>query len=91
LQLRAAWSFAQVGFDHMPGGEAVAVHKALGDLVGNALVAQSCDQATEQGGRVSGADRFPQLFFFGSETGFVDEGGGAGDVADPQDQVPSMG
>ena len=69
----------------------MAVHEVLGDLVGNALIAQGRDQLIEQGRCIPAADGFPQVFPFGPETGLVDERGGAGEVADPQDQSPSMG
>jgi hypothetical protein len=75
----------------MPRREAVPVHEALGDLVGNALVAQGRDEVIEQGRRIPAADSFPQLFPLWPETGLVDERGGAGQMADPQDQTPRMG
>ena len=90
-ELRAAWPSAQGAFDHMPRREAVAVHKVLGDLVGNALVAQGRDEVIEQGRRIPVADSLPQVFPVGPETGLVDEGGGAGDVADLEDQPRGMG
>jgi hypothetical protein len=75
----------------MPRREAVAIHKVLGDLVGNALVAQGRDEVIEQGRRIPAADSLSQVFPVGPETGFVNERLGAGQVADPQDQTSSAG
>ena len=69
----------------------MAVHEVLGDLVGNALVAQGCDEMIEQGRCIPAADGFSQVFAVRPETGIVDERGGASDVADLQDQPRCMG
>jgi hypothetical protein len=45
----------------------------------------------EQGRRIPAAEGFPQVLTLRPETGFIDEGGGAGEVADPQDQAPGVG
>jgi hypothetical protein len=61
----------------------MAVHEALGDLIGDALIAQGSDQVIEQGRCIPVADGFPQVFPIGPETGLDDEGGGAREVANP--------
>jgi hypothetical protein len=74
----------------MPRGEAVAVHETLGDLVGNALIAQGCNEVIEQSRRIPAADSFPQVLPLRPETGFFDEGGGTSDVADSENQSCCM-
>jgi hypothetical protein len=69
----------------------VPVHKVLGDLVRDALIAQGCDQVIEQGDCIPAADSLSQVFSVGPKTRLVDERGGAGQMADPQDQAPSVG
>jgi hypothetical protein len=69
----------------------VAAHEILGDLVRDALIAEGCNEVIEQGRRIPAADSFPKVLPRRPETGFIDEGGGAGDVADLQDQPGRMG
>jgi hypothetical protein len=90
-QLGTGRSFSQAALDHMPRGETVAIHEVLRDLVRNALIAQCCDKLIKQGRGIPAADSLSQVFPVGPETGFVNERLGAGQMADPLDQTPSVG
>jgi hypothetical protein len=69
----------------------VPVHEVRGDFVGNALIAQGCDEVIEQDCCIPGADGFPQIFAVWTETCIVDEGGSTSDMADLKDQPGGMG
>jgi hypothetical protein len=68
----------------------VAVHKVLGDLVRNALIAQGRNQPVEQGRRIPAADRFPKVLTLRSKTRLIDKRGGTSDAADLENQSCCM-
>jgi hypothetical protein len=57
----------------------------------NALVAQGSNQPVKEGRGIPIADSLPQVFPLRPKTGFFDEGGGASDVADLENQPGGMG
>jgi hypothetical protein len=69
---------------------AVALHVVVGDLVGDALVAQYADEPIEQRDRVPVANGRINPFGFERFPGIVDERWRASDAANPQNQPSRM-
>jgi hypothetical protein len=65
----------------------VALHVVVGDLVGDALVAQNRDKPIEQRSLILGADRRTNAFGLKRFASISDKRGRASDLANPQDQL----